>query len=183
MIFLLHNLPSKNDYQCGIKANEDTYSEQQWTSLCAVVLAAELHSACSCSSLPSSCEIWALAIISCFTVASWGGDVPQSSPVGVSHTLIRLTTQTQTTTEPSVVPRSTETLLCHGANEMWGLVQMKEQSNIQPQQSTLVLSGGTFLSTKHCQQTRLTSPSSLPQIPHFATNDTVSLIATWESGH
>lgn len=60
------------------------------------------YTACSCP-LPSSCEIWTLPIISCFAVASQGGYAPQSSRLGTSHTIIRLTTQTQTATVQEVV--------------------------------------------------------------------------------
>lgn len=94
---------------------------------------------CSCSwttyrvfscSLPSSCEIWTLPIISCFTVASRGGDVPQSSQLDTSHTIIRLTTQTQATTEKEVVSSANSTqkcyMLCHGASEVWDVVQIKK---------------------------------------------------------
>lgn len=65
---------------------------------------------------PSWCEIW----------SSWGAD-------GAENTIITLTTQTQTTTEPLVVC----VILCHGAN-------------LTP---TTTSGSVGFPSTKHCQQT------------------------------
>lgn len=99
--FPFHDL---NYFQWWIKPNVDKLSlwvcqnrsGPPWTLLFWTTYAAG-----SCS-LPSSCEIWGLPIISRFAVASRGADALHSGLLRASHTIIRLTTQTQTTTEQVV---------------------------------------------------------------------------------